>query len=155
MTYDWINPKLAIGSAPIGSSVRRSLHHHFDMLVLCAREYQPRGESFPDLEVVHAGFSDDGSPATAEEFALATHAAQRVAAALRSDQSVLVTCMMGLNRSGLVCALALRLVTGCSGREAMAIVRAARTGALFNPWFEAALERLPARRRAPGLARGR
>jgi protein-tyrosine phosphatase len=152
MTCDGITEALWIGSAPVGTLTRRSLHDQFDMLVLMAEEYQPRAESFPGLEVLHAGISDNGSPPTAAELQTAAWAAGEVAAAVRRGKRVLVTCMMGLNRSGLACALALRMLARCSGREAMHAVRASRTGAIFNPWFERVLEEMPALR-GPGLAR--
>ena len=152
MTCDAITEALWIGSAPLGTSTRRSLHEQFDVLVLMAEEYQPRAASFPGLEVVHAGISDNGSPPTDTELQTAAWAAGKVAAAVRRGKRVLVTCMMGLNRSGFACALALRMLTRCSGREAMRVVRQARTGAIFNLWFERVLEGMPALR-GPGLAR--
>ena len=58
--------------------------------------------------------------------------------------AVLVYCNAGRNRSSLVSALMLRLITGCSGAEAVVKLRAARPNALANPAFVAFLETLPA-----------
>lgn len=55
---------------------------------------------------------------------------------------VLVHCAAGLNRSGLVNALIVRQIRGISGAEAIAHVRRARPGALFNETFVKYLETL-------------
>lgn len=118
-----------------------------DMLVLCAQELQPHQAAFPGVRVVHAPFSDHGDPPTRDEIMIARHAAEKVRAALDVGMSVLVTCHMGLNRSGFVSALALMLphcnhwivddTPAClrSG-EAITLVRRARgEHALGNHWF--------------------
>jgi protein-tyrosine phosphatase len=125
---------LWVGSAPpIGPFVRTK----FDCLVLAAAEYQVGPECFHGAEVVAVPLNDDGSPMTAEERRDAAMAAGRVIGWLSGGKRVLVTCHMGLNRSGLVAALSMCCRPGGAGwEEAVEAVRAARgPRALRNPHF--------------------
>lgn len=118
-----VKDKLWIGNAPpIGHHVAQ----HFEALVLSAIEYQPVG-CFPKVSVMGVQLRDDGSPMTRQEMELAVKAAGRVIQWLKAGKSVLVTCHMGLNRSGLICALALcKGPAGMKPGEAVRTVRAAR-----------------------------
>jgi protein-tyrosine phosphatase len=64
---------------------------------------------------------------------------------IRSGGGVLVQCHAGRNRSGFMSALIVRALTGCSGAEAMEVVRAGRKNAIANPEFEAYLLALEAK----------
>jgi protein-tyrosine phosphatase len=69
-----------------------------------------------------------------------------VARSIRSQRPTLITCMGGLNRSGLVAAMALCRL-GCSPDEAIALVPAARGRyALGTELFEERLRRESATR---------
>ena len=122
-----IAPKLWMGSYPDGPVPG------VDVLVLCAEELQHHAH--------HAVLRvplDDARP-TDHEVALAKRAALRVNALRRQGKRVLVTCAMGINRSGLVTALAL-VFDGHSGEEAIRAVRQGRKHpsgmlALRNPYF--------------------
>lgn len=120
------------------------------MVVLCAQELQPPASAYPGVAVRHAPFSDHGEPPTRNEIMTAMHAASTVRSALDRGEDVLVTCHMGLNRSGLVSALALMMPHGRRGNfwlsdetpacltsdQAIALVRRARgEHALGNKWF--------------------
>lgn len=59
-------------------------------------------------------------------------------------RGILVHCVAGKNRSGLVAALVVRLVNGCTGADAVTWVRTRRPGALTNPVMERWLCALPA-----------
>lgn len=129
--------RLWIGSKPPqGRTLSKA---GFDVLVLCAEEYQPRLASFPGLHtVVHAPFSDD--VITEESADMAVTSAMDVRDHVMDHDRVLVTCMMGRNRSGLVCAIALHLLTGCDPRDAAMHIKRNRVGldggeALNNPHF--------------------
>lgn len=125
---------LWMGSAPpIGTRVGQ----HFSCLVLCAKEYQPHPGCFPGVRAMNAPFNDDGSRMTTDEIRTAVRAASQVARWLSEKRSVLVTCHMGLNRSGVVCALALMIgPSRLSAPAAVAAVREARgPHALSNPQF--------------------
>lgn len=130
-------PKLWIGSKPPQGDILAKAG--FDVLVLCAEEYQPRLASFPGLNtVVHAPFDDDVVDEHTADTAVT--AAMDVHDHLLDHERVLVTCMMGRNRSGLVCAIALHLLTGCDPRDAAIHVKRQRVGldggeALSNPHF--------------------
>lgn len=108
-------------------------------LVLLAEEYQPDASRFPGVEVIHAPMDD--SSVTPELWATANRAADAVVRYLGShDQSVLVTCYEGRNRSGLVCALALHKLK-YSAEDAIRKVKSGRGHhALANPYFVQALK---------------
>lgn len=128
-----VAPGLWIGSAPpVGPTVA---HQGFQVVVLCAEEYQPRSWELPGVRVVHAGFNDTPFP-TADDEAAAVGAARLTARALLQKRRVLVTCWQGRNRSGLVCAAALCSVYGWDARVARDAVRAVRPNALTNPTFQ-------------------
>lgn len=125
---------LWMGSMPIPYS---RLNQHFDGLVLCACEYQCPPGFFPGVEVLSVSLNDDGSPMTKGEAFAAVGATKKVLSWITSGMRVLVTCMQGRNRSGLVTALSL-----CHGpwkmspQQAVAAIRTARgPAALSNPDF--------------------
>jgi len=125
---------------PLGTVLRRL---GFDVLVLCAQEFQPDEGRFPGLQVIHVPFDDD--PTTLPDRSVlrgVVEAGQHVANALSEDKKVLVTCWMGLNRSGLVSALALHLLLDLPGREIVRMIRSKRHGALSNPIFAELVHRL-------------
>lgn len=67
------------------------------------------------------------------------------ASQLQRGNNVLVYCYYGVNRSGLVAALIIRDLLGCTGAEALARLRMARRGAVGgNAHFVSYLEELPA-----------
>jgi protein-tyrosine phosphatase len=140
-----IYPGLWQGSAP---KPKDELHKlGYQLLVLCAAEYQPPATLFPGLEVVHAPNDDDPHRApTRDELRIAMNAAQQVVQALQEEKKVLVTCWAGRNRSGLVSAIALHKLLGISGNRATTIVQMCRPKALTNPQFQACLARIPAKR---------
>lgn len=132
---DRVHRNLWMGSAPHRWA---PLREHFNVLVLCAMEYQPRSACFEGVRVIHAPL-DDSAP-TPREIRIANEAANRVVVALRDGQTVLVTCMQGRNRSGLVSALALKQL-GAPPSVAIKLVRRARgDDALANPYFVALIK---------------
>jgi protein-tyrosine phosphatase len=119
----------------------------FDVLVLCAREYQPTEASFPGLVLINAP-NDDHYFVTREDLDGAVNAASQVAEHVKAGRKVLVTCLAGINRSGLVVALALHKVFGYSGQTCINLVRAKRRladgddVALTNTIFVESLQKL-------------
>ena len=106
----------------------------FDLLVLCAEEYQPPYGYFPGVDVIHAPFDDnDVGPLPAEK-EIACAAAHKVADALRAARPTLVTCFAGRNRSGLVAGLALAEI-GLDPLRAISLIRERRPRSLTNQWF--------------------
>lgn len=128
---DQVVPRLWQGSMPpMGRAVHLSGFRH---LVLTACEYQPPSTEFPGVSVARAVLDDADHPPTDREL----HAALKVANWVRQrmqTEDVLTTCALGLNRSGLVNALAL-VLDGHDPDEAIGVVRAARARALGNPYF--------------------
>jgi protein-tyrosine phosphatase len=123
-----VGPGLFIGSRPVHA-------HGFDVLVLCAREIQDP-DDYQQIEVVLAPM-DDSTLRTdfPQELSTALRARDAVLRALRKGQRVLVTCRQGRNRSGLVCALVLRELTGWPGKMIVSHLRNLRPGALSNPVY--------------------
>jgi hypothetical protein len=112
---------LWIGSAPRSMRGRE----RFDVIFLCAEEWQPPAENFPGAVVRRCGFDDSGD-LTDEEIDVALNAAAQAAEDLVAGRTVLLTCAMGRNRSALVSALALHMVTGESAMRTGRLVREKR-----------------------------
>jgi protein-tyrosine phosphatase len=120
---------LYIAGAPHGNPATEG----FDAVVLCAMEYQPKMTY--GIEVIRAPMIDDKINDHTIEIAAA--AAARVAELLEQNKKVLVTCIEGRNRSGLVAAMAL-INEGMDGKEAISLVRKRRRSSkppLANPYF--------------------
>jgi hypothetical protein len=123
----WIGSKPEIGRVVGGAG--------FDLLVLCAEEYQPPSWDFPGVKVIHAPFDDNDIGPTPTEKDIAKKAAKKVAAALREGSNILVTCYAGINRSAYVTGLAL-VEIGYEPVQAIALIKQQRPGALSNRFFE-------------------
>ena len=100
---------------------------------------------FPGVEVIYAPNDDrSDTPPTKEQLLGALRAARVVTERVKASKRVLVTCMQGRSRSGLVSALSLYLL-GVKPSEAVNIIKNKRQRhALSNPRFVEALLRLPA-----------
>src|SRR5271166_7082143 len=128
-----IIPGLYQGSLPFpGNSLKNK---GFDTLILCAKEYQPPSVIYPGIKVIHAPNDDSGKPLTDSEKQIALKAAAIVCSDVRSGKNVLVTCMQGRNRSGLVVAISLVKLLGMPGKKAVRLVKNMRNNALTNPAF--------------------
>jgi hypothetical protein len=121
----------------------------FSTLALCACDHQPPTELFPGLEVARIDLVDDGSPMASNHFIEAVELARALASRIRRGRAVLCTCRHGRNRSGLVAALTLVALTGCSGRDAARAVKRRRRSpygpALTNAPFVRTLSAIPGR----------
>lgn len=106
-----------------------------DVLVLCARENQD--DSFYEgLTVILAPGDDDPRPHRLARFIDGwKEAGLQVAEHVKAGRTVLVTCMQGWNRSGIVTALALRELTGWKGSKIVKHIQNCRQGALCNATF--------------------
>lgn len=128
----------------------------FDIVVLCARDYQRPSDDYPGVEVIHAPNDDSAwSRPKSKDMAIATWAARKVVAAVEQGSKVLVTCFAGINRSGLVVAYAIHGLHGYSGEACIQLVREKRklhhpsSLALDNDYFVEALLRLPGKPLVP------
>ena len=146
-----ITPGLWQGSIPpTGSELERA---GFTVLVLCAQDYQFQGEDylFPGVRIVRAPNVDDYYEELTREVAIT--AAKEVVQEVVREGKALVTCVAGLNRSGLVSALTLHLLYGWPGKKCIQQVRRKRMTVILhpqhyplsNPKFVEALEALPER----------
>lgn len=98
--------------------------YSFDVIVLVDDTYQPPATSFPGAEVVRVPLNDYRA-ATSAELESARQAALGLAQAYRAGQAILVTCGAGLNRSGLVTGLTMKML-GYSDAQLVQLIRAAR-----------------------------
>lgn len=133
-------PKLYQGSTPHGTAETRGWAYTlavrgFDTVVLCSQERQPPTELLTGLEVLRCPLDDNFFSFPETDFRRAVRTAERVARRVRADKRVLVVCTQGRNRSGLVNALALHMLTGLSGTACVQHVRRHRRHALTNPLF--------------------
>lgn len=145
LNADQIYPGLWQGAYPPEGQILMTAG--FKVVVFCAQEKQPQPHRFPGLEVIHAP-NDDNSyvEISANELTIAVQAARKVAHAIQSGKPTIVTCQMGWNRSGLVNALALHLLTGKSGIECLSHVQMCRVNSLHNPSFQKVLRAIMPRR---------
>lgn len=142
-------PKLYQGARPPqGPGLAAS---GFGMLVLCALEHQPPSSAFPGVDVIHLPF-DDCRELPEDVLKAAAEVAKIEVKQIAAGRRVLNTCNMGVNRSGVVTALAmyhlrLRLESKRPNAKWMAQVikhiQATRfhgeLHGLCNPWFAQAL----------------
>ncbi len=129
LEYSEIAQGLSMGSRPSVGLMARL--HGFDIVVFTAKEYQPPVEWYPGTRVARITLNDAELPT---KHALeAVHLATHLARAIRRGEKVLVTCNQGRNRSGLIAALTLAKLTGCSGLKASLVVKSKRN----SPYGEA------------------
>lgn len=99
-------------------------HYSFNLIVLVDDTYQPAASSFLGAEVLRIPLSDVRA-ATPTELEAARQAALIVVDWYRQGKSILVTCGAGLNRSGLITGLTLKML-GYSDAQLVQLIRAAR-----------------------------
>jgi protein-tyrosine phosphatase len=105
------------------------------VLVLCAAENQD-AQLYPGVRVIVAPGDDDPRPGRFSRFVdMWVKASDEVAKCVSMGEPTLVTCMAGQNRSGFVVAMALRKLTGWSGRRTVEYVQSHRLHALNNTTF--------------------
>lgn len=129
-----IAPNLWQGSCPPEGPTLRS--QAFDVLVLCAEEYQPPTETFFGVRVIHVPFDDDfEEPPSEPTLQRIFRTAWFLTSELRKGRKVLVTCWAGHNRSGFVVGMTLHHLLGMTGQQAIQTIQRRRKGALSNPIF--------------------
>jgi hypothetical protein len=125
------------GFPPPGDGLKNA---GIQVLVLCAKEWQD-ASAYPGVTVILAPGDDDRRPHRLTRFIDGwKDAGHQVAEHVKAGRCVLVTCMQGLNRSGMVVSLALRELTGMKGKEIVEHVQKSRQGALFNDTFAQYIE---------------
>lgn len=136
-----IAPNLWQGADPPRGSELQRLGFH--TLILCAVERQSPSDAFPGLTVMHVPMDDNAHVPVRQAHAAAREAATQI----RAGAKVIATCQMGINRSGLVTALALWYLTGATGTTCLNRMRAARPtpANVHNKYFAAYLCTLPSR----------
>lgn len=155
-------PKAAVlGMGNAEDAMRGLVDSRWDVVFFCAKELPPPPQVFKDgtrrVRVFHVPL-DDGQ-LSKDEAIRASQAANIAARYFLSGKRVLVTCLAGKNRSGLVAALAVDAITGEGGKTAAGLVRAKRTSlgelapALSNPAFLLFLSQIEPRNIAAKLSK--
>ena len=122
--FNKILPDLYQGARPpVG---RGLLRLGFRCLVLAAEEYQPSKKFFPRVAVRYAPMDDHSNQLTEKEWNMIFSAATDCANAVVNRQKTLITCWAGINRSGIITAVTVMLLTDCSGAEAVRLVKGRR-----------------------------
>lgn len=112
-----------------------------NVLVLCAKDYQD-ASPYEGVEVILApGADDHRHHRLLQTIDVWKAAANSAALHVKSGRNVLVTCMQGLNRSGLVNALVVRELTGWPGKRIVEHIQRSRPGSLFNTTFTDYIEK--------------
>lgn len=142
-----------LGRAPRGELWQGSLvaamqapQASFDCVVFCALEAQPTPDDcvwFADQGVEVIAFPSDDARLSSTQLEGAWETAARVVRRVRRGKRVLVTCMQGRNRSGLVVGLATHMLTNVRGADVVSHIKRRRCDALTNQDFVAALRQLP------------
>lgn len=121
------------------STVNIADMHGFDTVVLCAQEWQPPMTG-ACIEVIR--FLSDDTTLTRAHLQEAIFISGKIERRVLAGKHVLCTCFAGLNRSGLVTALAVMKLTRKPGQEVVEYIQRKRDGALCNGSFADALRRL-------------
>jgi protein-tyrosine phosphatase len=135
-SFDWITREIAQGSYP---GLKGTAFQHADILVLCAEEHQAKTlKAPPGKAIIRLGFDDDTYRPIPPEAGKIFHAhAQQLGKAALSGRKLMITCAMGLNRSGLITALTLMHGYRMRPSEAIKLIRGRRSkDCLCNPMFE-------------------
>jgi hypothetical protein len=130
-----IASRLWQGSAPPCGS-----YPNFQTIVLAAKEYQLHARQLPGSKVVYAPLDDNALGMQPYEGRLIENASFECWADWRQGKRILVTCAMGLNRSGVVMARTLMRCFRWDAETAIRCVQAGRPGALYNRHFVAWLK---------------
>jgi len=108
----------------------------YNLLVLTASEWQ-RSDVYENVDVITIPLEDDlDESKILSQHGLICTTAKSIALRIESGQKVLITCMAGVNRSGLLSAVTLHYVTGLTGEACIKQVKSRRRGALFNKTFQ-------------------
>ena len=117
-------------------------------MVVCAAEICPEltADSYPGVVIHQCPLFDEHKTVNATMWLEAELAAEFVKRCVNGDVvshksiPVLVACQQGKNRSALVTAAALHLLTNCSGLQAYEMLKAASPRTFSNPYFAAAIQ---------------
>ena len=128
-----VAPRLYVGSRPAPGRYR-----WFNVVVLCAKEYQPPSHGYPGMTVIRIPLVDDDvHPLSDVDQALVVSNARTLARYLESGACVLTTCWAGMNRSALVAAIAMQIAFDMDADDVITQIRETRSPqALSNARFE-------------------
>lgn len=135
-SYNIIQPNLAMGGAMQDSS---EAFEEFDILVFCAGEWQPHvvlPEDDKAKRVIRLRYDDSPTALIASVRKELHKAADELVKEHRQGKKILITCLAGRNRSGLLTALVLMQRFGMSASEAILLIKERRGDfALTNRTF--------------------
>lgn len=112
-------PRFYLGSAP-------TKNPGFTFIALCAKEWQPRAEILAPAKICRIPLEDVEEPISPRVQKQIEAGALALAQAWKREHKVLVSCIMGRNRSALVSALALMPITNLHPGDIAEQIRVAR-----------------------------
>lgn len=122
LDMSYVRPGLYQGSlAPTGSKLKDA---GVDVVVLCAKTYQPPREEFEGVQVIRSAIPDS-LRLSRGEIRLALRTSEKMADAIKEGKTVLSTCRAGMNRSSLHSAMTM-LRLGEEPEEVIEKIRKAR-----------------------------
>jgi len=125
-SYNIIQPDLAMGGAIIDSS---AAFEEFDILVLCAGEWQPHvnlPEEDKSKRVVRMPYDDSKVALTKTVLQQLHKTAKELSDEHERGRRIVITCMAGRNRSGLLMALVLMERFKLPAKEAISLIKEKR-----------------------------
>ena len=140
LVAEWRGAKLYQGGASVLYDAAWFRDHPVSLLVLAAEEVQPPKTTMAGLvgmTIWRLKLDDVLNPLSPQAAKQVLLTAAVVADSLDKGHNVLVTCAMGLNRSGLINAVAIRMLTGAPAGAVIRAIRRRRGGALTNATFNA------------------
>jgi len=137
-----VAPNLSVGARPPYGKYR-----WINVIVLCAREFQPPSYAYPGATVIRVPLDDNPLEMSEVEKSLAITNAKTIARYLQGGSRVLVTCHKGINRSALIAGLAMQFVWDLPADEVIGQIRESRDRrCLSNPQFVRLLRRVERQR---------
>lgn len=139
MSLIYIDPKTNGKLFQAGASEIPSIlfKNNIFMLILAAEEYQPEYIHAKNFEDIHKFYLplDDGDFISRNELKSINKLADFAVVAILNGKSVLSTCYLGRNRSGLISGTILKKLTRLPGEQIIAHIQMNRYKALRNEYF--------------------
>ncbi len=124
-----VYPRIWVGGTPV-PPLKHLVEHGISLLVATIE-----GHGYEGDRVYQTRLTDDAFGIASGDELRARAAADRLVSHVRTEQSALVLCREGLNRSAWVAALAMHaLEPAWNGERIIEVIQKERPGALYN-WF--------------------
>jgi len=135
VSWDEVYPHLFQGSRPLPGSEVHDMG--MQVLVMCIDDWQIDASNFPGLvDVIYCPLTDAPNEGIKDgDVERAWEAARKIAVHVQAGRNVFVQCHSGQNRSGFVNGIAITLLSGMSGEDAVRLIQSCRANSLWNKHF--------------------